>query len=156
MRKRIIDSNQNMSTDSGAWLDLENLAQVEVTSEDAAYPIEAALIPRTGSGWRAAEPGPQTLRVLFDQPQKIRRIRLAFQENRQQRTQEFTVRWSSDGGKSYRQIVRQQYNFSPPDTTYELEDYAVDLAAMSVLEVNIVPDISGRHAQASVAELRLA
>jgi hypothetical protein len=50
--------------------------------------------------------------------------------------------------------VRQQYHFSPPGTTREFEDYAVDLAEVMVLELKIVPD-SGGEAQASVAQFRI-
>jgi hypothetical protein len=52
--------------------------------------------------------------------------------------------------------VRQQYNFSPPGMTREFEDYAVDLAGVTALELRIVPDISGGDARASVAQLRIA
>jgi hypothetical protein len=37
-------------------MDIDLLAEVGITSEDANYPIESALIPGTGLGW-AAEPG---------------------------------------------------------------------------------------------------
>jgi len=157
MRKRIIKQDtQGVSADDQNWLDLECLAQVEVTSEDAAHPIESALIPSVGSGWRAEQPGQQTVRLLFDKPMRIRCIRLVFQENEQERTHEFVLRWSSDGGQSYQEIARQQYNFSPPDTTSEFEDYAVELDGLTELELSIVPDISGGCARASVAQLRLA
>jgi hypothetical protein len=96
------------------------------------------------------------VRLLFDQPQKVRRMRLVFQELNQPRTQQFVLRWSPDGGQSYREVVRQQYNFSPPDTTSETEDYIVDLDGVTVLELNIVPDISGGPARAWLSELRLA
>jgi len=120
MRKRIINQGaEGASTADKHWLDLEGLAQAEVSSEDAAHPIESALIPNTGSGWRAAQPGKQTVRLLFDKPQKIRSIRLVFQEIEQERTHEFVLRWSSDNGQSCREIARQQYNFSPPGTTRE-------------------------------------
>jgi hypothetical protein len=79
-----------------------------------------------------------------------------FHEDEQQRTHEFLLRWSSDGGRFYREIARQQYNFSPPDNTREIEDYEVDLVGLTVLEVSISPDISGGSARASIAELRLA
>jgi len=157
MRKRIIKQDtQGVSADDQNWLDLECLAQVEITSEDAAHPIESALIPSTGSGWRAKQPGQQTIRLLFDKPMRIRRIRLVFQENEQERTHEFVLRWSSDGGKSYREIARQQYNFSPPGTNLEFEDYTVDFDGLTALELSIVPDISGGSAFASVAQIRLA
>jgi hypothetical protein len=156
MRKRVVNERTNVapSTDQ-EWLALEDLAEVEVTSEDPAHPIESALIP-SGTGWRSAEPGRQTVRVLFDEPQKIRHIRLAFKEDKQPRTQEFVLRWSPDGGRSYRDVVRQQYNFSPPGNARELEDYTVQLDGVTVLELIMIPDISGGPARASLAELRLA
>jgi len=132
------------------------LAQVELTSEDAAHTIESALIPKARPGWRAALPGEQVIRLLFDEPQRIRRIRLLFREDQLERTQEFVLGWSPDGGKSYREIVRQQYNFSPPDGAREVEDYAVDLDGVTALELRIVPDISGGDARASLDELSLA
>lgn len=156
MRKRIINQRTpDVMPSNPQWLNLERLAQVEVTSEDPALSIESALIPDTGPGWRAAQPGKQTVRLLFDEPQKIRRVHLLFQENDQERTQEFLLRWSPDRGQSYREIVRQQYHFSPPGTTDEREEYNVDLDGVTALELSIVPDISGAFACASLAELRL-
>lgn len=157
MRKRIINQNpQNVSPIGESWIDLQCLAQVELTSEDAAHPIEAALIPGFGSGWRAAQAGEQTIRLLFDEPRRVRRIQVVFQEDQQARTQEFMLQWSPDAGQSYREIVRQQYNFSPPGMTREIEDYAVDLVGVTVMELKIVPDISKGDARASVAQLRIA
>jgi hypothetical protein len=138
------------------WLDLENLAEAEVTSEDASHPIESALKPGEGPGWRASESGQQTVRLLFDKPLQVRHIRLVFKEDEQDRTHEFVLRWSSDDGRSYREIVRQQYNFSSPYNTLEIEEYAVDLDGLTALELSIVPDISGGLARASVAQLCLA
>ena len=157
MRKRIIGHGpREVSAAEPGWLDLERLAQVEITSEDADYPIESALIPGTGSGWRAAQPGEQTIRLLFDEPLRLKRIHLVFSEDEQERTQEFVLRWSPDGGQSYREIVRQQYNFSPPEAAREVEDYNLDLDGVTALELKIVPDISGGGARASLAQLRLA
>jgi hypothetical protein len=96
------------------WLNLECLTQIEVTSEDAGHPIESALVHAGDQGWRAEGPGEQTIRLLFDEPVKLRRVRLVFREEVQGRTQEFVLRWSPDGGRTYREIVRQQYIFSPP------------------------------------------
>jgi len=157
MRKRIIIQHpQRFSSDEQRWLDLPHLARVELTSEDSAYPIEAALFPGAESGWRAAQFGAQTIRLLFDEPQDVRRIQLLFQEDHETRTQEFLLRCSQTMHSSYQEIVRQQYHFSPPGTTREFEDYAVDLAEVTVLELNIVPDISGGEAHASVAQFRIA
>ena len=157
MLKRIIGQDtQDVSPSIHHWLNVDALAQVEVTSEDAAHPIESALLPGTESGWRAAQPGPQTVRLVFDQPLRIKRLHLEFHEDEFERSQQFVLRWSSNGGQSYREIVRQQYNFSPPATTSECEDYPVDLDGVTTIELSIVPDISGGPARASLAQLRLA
>ncbi len=157
MRKRIINrDSQQVSPINGSWLDLERIAQVEITSEERAYPIESALIPNTGEGWRAEEPGEQPIHILFDEPLSLRRIRLLFSEEMQARTQEFVLRFSQDGGVSYQEIVRQQYHFSPPSTTREVEDYRVNLDGITPLELRMVPDISGGSACASLIQLCLA
>jgi len=157
MRKRIINQNaQEESSTNQRWLDLERLAQVEITSEDSTHPIEAALKPGTEQSWRASQPGEQVIRLLFDEPQELKRIYLVFSEETQERTQEFVLQWSPDGGQSYREIVRQQYNFSPPETSQEVEDYHVDLNGVTALELRIVPDISRGSAYASLSQLSLA
>ena len=157
MRKRVIKpAAREVATPDQEWLDVEQLAQVEVSSEDAAHPVESALVPGNGSGWRAARPGEQTLRLVFDKPQRLTRIWLLFIEPDTARTQEFVLRWSPDGGRSFREIVRQQWNFGPPETIREAEDYRVDLSGVTVLELAIVPDKSGGEARASLAQCRLA
>ena len=157
MRKRIIDQVQkNPISPDQDWLNVEGLMEVEITSEDAAHPIESALLPGRASGWRAAGPGKQTIRLLFTHPQRLRRIWMNFEEPAAERTQEYVVRWSPDSGQSFQEIVRQQWNFSPQGTTNETEDHHVDLQAVTVLELSIIPDISGGNAFASLAQLRLA
>lgn len=157
MRKRIIGSSQqdNACPDQD-WLNVDGIADVEVTSEDAAHPIESALLPGPASGWRAAGPGKQTIRLLFSQPQPLRRIWLNFVEPHSERTQEYVLSWSADGGKSFREIVRQQWNFSPQGAHSETEDHHVELPAVTVLELSVIPDTGGGNAIASLAQLRLA
>jgi hypothetical protein len=156
MRKRIVDIEpQPATTPIQTWLDIEHLAQVEVTSENAEHPIESALVADSGTGWRAAAAGEQLIRLQFDSPQKLSCIRLQFIEETQQRTQEFVLKWSSDGGISWHNIVRQQYQFSPPDTVSELEDYHVELNSVTTLELRITPEISG-GAYATLAQMRVA
>jgi hypothetical protein len=135
---------------------LDKLADVEITSESVAHPIEAALLHERAEGWRAAEPGEQTIRLLFAHPQPVKRIWLSFVEPDSDRTQQYVVRWSPDHGRSFREIVRQQWNFSRSGATSETEDHRVDLPEVTVLELSIVPDISGGAAVASLAQLRLA
>ena len=154
MRKRIpTPARDSIPPQEKVWLDLNKIAQVEITSEDPASPIDDALVSGTKSGWTAAQSGEQTLRLLFDEARKLSHIHLAFNENSHERTQEFVLSWSADG-VAFHDIVRQQYNFSPPMT--EIEDYDVNLEGVTALQLKITPDISGGAAIASLAELLLA
>lgn len=157
MEKRIID---DISPDSErsvtSWLNLEELADVEVTSESSEHPIEAALLPVNGRGWRAGKPGTQTVRLLFKKPQDLHRIHLIFLETAIKRTQEYVLRWSGDNSGTWREIVRQQWNFSPDGNTRETEDHMVQLSGATGLELIITPDISGERAFASLEKLRVA
>lgn len=158
MRKRIIApvQQETMHPDQ-KWLNLDALAEVEITSEDIAHPIESALmLSEEARGWRASEPGIQTIRLLFDKPQRIQRILLRFMETRTERTQEFVLRWSPDDVQSFQEIVRQQWNFNSQGSNSETEDYHVDLPRVKVLELVITPDISGGQSFASLMQLRLA
>jgi hypothetical protein len=83
-------------------------------------------------------------------------ISLAFEESKTSRTQEFALRWSPDRGHSFREIVRQQWNFSSPDATHETEDYSVELSGVTLLDLIIDPDKGNRKARASLLSLRLA
>ena len=156
MRKRIGSQPQRESPAANSgWLDLEAVAQVEVTSEDTAHPIESALLPVGATGWRAESPGEQTIRLLFEVPQTLRRIRLLFREEKEARTQEFVLRWSPMVDGSSRDIVRQQYHFSPSGATEEFEEYRVELEDVVALELTIIPNLSG-GSYASLMQLRLA
>ena len=158
MRKRIIQQIQPdaSASDEDGWLKIEELAEVEVTSEDTAHPIESALLPNYGTGWRAAEPGKQSVRLIFARPQQVGRIQLTFLEPTAERTQEYVLRWSSNGGRSYQEIVRQQWNFSPQGATSEREEHNVSLLEVTILEISIIPDVTGRTAFASMSQFRLA
>ena len=153
MNKRTINS---VLPTHHKWLSVEVLADVEITSEDPCRPIESALLLGRGSGWRAAEPGTQTIRIIFTHPQPLRQIWLNFHEPEVERTQEYVLRWSPDRGQSFQEIVRQQWNFSPHGSTSETEDHHVDLPAVTVLELTVIPNISRSNAWASLAQLRLA
>jgi len=157
MRKRLITPIPQVGTpDDEGWLDLARAAVVEVTSEAKDYPVESALVAGEMRGWRAGESGIQTIRLIFDHAQRVTRIALAFEEIETPRTQEFALRWSPDGGRSFREIVRQQWNFSPPNTIHEVEQYQFDLSGVTVLELIIVPDITRGSALASLKSLRLS
>ena len=157
MRKRVLDSVPLPSdaADGRGWLDLQELAEVEVTSEADGYPVESAFSFGAGPGWRAASLGKQQIQLIFDQPQSIQRMRLEFSESEVARSQEFTVRWSGGPDEPLKEIVRQQWNFSPDGSTVESEEYAVDLKAVSILELTIDPDRGAGEALAQLTDWRL-
>ena len=159
MRKRLTSEAAASPPDTpraDEWLDLENLARVEVSSEDAAHPVEEALLTRQDEGWRAAHSGEQTIRIIFDRPQRIRHIVLVFEEKHVERNQEFVLRWRREGARDFRDIARQQWNFSPSGSVREVESYRVDLVDADELALTIVPERSGGPARASLAEWRMA
>lgn len=157
MKKRTIDSVPTTTlSPNHEWLDVEALEDVEVTSEHPSHPIESALLSDWGTGWQAAGPGRQTIRINFTHPQPLQQIRLEFYEPEVERTQEYVLRWSPDHGRSFQEIVRQQWNFNPHGSTSETEDHHVNLPAVTLLELSIIPDISRGNAVASLARLRLA
>jgi hypothetical protein len=103
MRKRVLGSDPllNDPPDGCEWLKLQELAEIEVTSEADGYPTESAFNFGAGLGWRAALPGKQRIRLVFDQPQSIKRVRLRFNEPEVARTQEFSVQWSGGAGDPF-------------------------------------------------------
>jgi hypothetical protein len=156
MRKRIIDAStiQDSSTEE-SWIDLAGVADVELTSEDPDHPFEFALASGNECGWRAAAPGEQTIRLIFDTPQHLRRIFLEFADADTERTQQFVLWYASDAGSSREEILRQQWNFSPQGSTSEIEDYRVQIADVSMLALTITPDLAGGPARASLLQWRV-
>ena len=161
MRKTLID--QKMPNDPSApqdtWLDIDSLATVQITSEDPQFPIDNALKTDATTGWRASTKGPQFIRLNFDSPTAIRRIHLHFVEREAERSQEIAIYTASSGG-DLRETVRQQFTFSPGGSTEEVEDYTVNLSAITTLELRIDPDRAHdpTHSQniATLQSLRLA
>src|ERR1017187_617915 len=133
MRKRLITPiHEDAPHLDEGWLDLDRAAVVEVTSEEKEYPVDAALVSGEKLGGRAADSGPQTVRLIFDKPQRLTRIALVFEESETERTQEFVLRWSPDGGRSFQEIVHQEANGRPPKGIGESEEYQVALSVVTV------------------------
>ncbi|HEY4365111.1 MAG TPA: hypothetical protein VGN17_29380 [Bryobacteraceae bacterium] len=158
MRKTLVDPITLNQTAPGheAWLDVGRISRVALTSEDPGFPIESVFRPEASSGWRAGGKGEQAIRLTFEPPQRIQRIWLRFIETEAKRTQEISLRWRSEPHGGMREIVRQQWNFSPRGSTMEVEDFKVDLEGVSVLELTIIPDLSSREFVASLAEWYIA
>jgi Anaphase-promoting complex, subunit 10 (APC10) len=159
MRKSIISTSTAAAMPTNEqWRDLERIARVEISSEDAAFPIEHALGHKQTTGWRAAGTGPQVIRLHFDEPLNIRRLHLHFVERTAERSQEFAV--YAGTGTELKEVVRQQWTFSPHGSTDEIEDYSVSLSGITTLELRIDPDRSHDPKQsrefASLGSLKLA
>lgn len=158
LHKTIISDNTSRTSESDTWLDIEALAAVEITSEDNSFPIENALRREKPTGWRAATVGPQVIRLQFNAPQTIRRIRVHIVEKLAERSQEFLLKALANG--EWREIARQQWNFSPNGTTEEIEDYRVELNEVTAVELRIDPDRSHEPAMsqhvATIESLQVA
>ena len=159
MRKSIVSPSAATATPiSDLWRDLERIARVEISSEDPSFPIEHALGKKETTGWRAAETGPQLIRLHFDEPLNIKRLRLHFVDKTAERSQEFAVYAGS--GAELKEVVRQQWSFSPNGSTEEIEEYTVNLSGITTLELRIDPDRSHDPKQsqnyASLQSLKLA
>src|SRR5260370_39791080 len=137
---------------SDLWRDLERIARVEISSEDERFPIEHALGKKETTGWRAAGTGPQLIRLHFDEPLNIKRLRLHFVDRATERSQEFAV--FAGSGSELKEIVRQQWTFSPYGSTEEVEDYTLSLTGITTLELKIDParshDPNKRQADAAL------
>jgi len=157
MRKCLITpARQSDRHSDRGYLVLDEVASVEVTSEAEDFPVEGALTGGGQQGWQADAPGSQTIRLRFDTAQTIHFIRLVFREEKSARTQEFVLRWLPAQGADWKDIVRQQWNFSPPHTVVECEEYSVDLGSVAALELTINPDISRVGVLASLERWQLS
>jgi hypothetical protein len=155
VRKTILGHDDHAATSSSKeWFGIEAIAGIGVTSEADGAPVENVLYPGSETGWRAGEPGPQIIRITFSGPTNIRRIQLIFRESQFARTQEVALRCTLAGGKR-REVIRQQWTFSPQGSTEEVEDYRVTLDDVVVLELAIIPDISNGGVHASLVHLRI-
>ena len=143
--------------EAGEWLDIDKIAVAEISSEDLGFPVDDALAGTATAGWRAAGTGPQRIRLLFDEPQTIRRIQLHFVDKDSERSQEFAL--FAMVGDELREVARQQWNFSN-GSPEEIEDYKVTLDGVKALELRIDPDRSHDPKQskhvASLRRLRIA
>ena len=138
--------------------DIAALATVWVTSEAADYPIDNVFDSHRGPGgsrWVAETPGPQRLLLAFDAPQILRTLRLEVEERDVSRTQELSVAISRDGGHTYQTLLRQEYNFSPPGTTFEREEWALPAEGVTHLQLVITPDKGGASCHATLTTLAL-
>jgi hypothetical protein len=158
LRKQIVPRRPGESASLEGGISIPDIATVQVTSEQADHPIDHAFDHRRGPGgsrWIAGEAGEQTVILLFDTPQTIRKIGLEVEELAVSRTQEVSVSVSSDEGRTYRELIRQEFTFSPPGTSFERELWSVSAEGVTHLRLDIKPDKGGRVGRATLTSLTL-
>jgi len=158
LRKQILPRPPVESTSFEAGIPVAEVGTVQVTSEQGNHPIDNVFDNRQGPGgsrWIADGPGEQTLILVFDSPQTIRKVSLEVEELWVSRTQELSVSVSSDGARTYRELVRQEFTFSPPSTSFEREVWSVAAEGVTHLRIDIKPDKGGRVAQATLTSLSI-
>ena len=134
-------------------------ATVVASSEVQGHPVSQIFDENRGPGgtqWIAGEPGDQTLNIAFHKPVTIRRITVEIEEREVARTQELQVSISSDGGQTYRELQRQEFNFSPDGATWQCEDWAVMASHVTHLRLFIRPDKGRQDVFAKLTSLVLA
>src|SRR5262245_4948589 len=158
LRKHLLtDHPVERAAEPGAT-DITALATVWITSEATDYPIDNAFDGHHGPGgsrWVAGAPGPQRLLLVFDTPQTLRVLHLEVEERDVSRTQELHLAISRDGGHTYQTLLRQEYTFSPPGTTFEREEWAFPVEGVTHLQLVITPDKGGALCHATLTTLVL-
>src|SRR5262245_14260026 len=158
LRKQILKGPPAVPVPVPGEIEVAAVATVLVTSESPGHPVDHAFDGRRGPGasrWIAGETGEQELILAFDAPQTIRQVGLEVEEPEIARTQELHLSTSCDGGQTYRELLRQEYNFSPPGTTFERERWAVTAERVTHLRLAIRPDKGGKPGRATLTSLTL-
>jgi hypothetical protein len=158
IRKQIIGPFAAPPAPTPGEIDVAAVATVLVTSEDTSHPVDHAFDNHGGPGgtrWIAGEPGEQTLILVFDAPQAIRRVALEVEEPGVARTQELQLAFSTDGGRTYREVLRQEYNFSPAGAMFEREDWTLNAEGVTHMRLVIRPDKGHKPCRATITSLLL-
>ena len=157
LRKQLLTTD-SVPTARALERDITTIATVLVTSEDPDHPVDHVFDGQRGPGasrWIAAQSGEQRLILAFDAPQTIQKLRVEIDEPDVNRTQEMDVSISTDGGRTYRELLRQEYTFSPPGTSHEHEEWTVNAGGVSHLQLRIKPDKGGKACRATLTSLTL-
>jgi F5/8 type C domain-containing protein len=158
IRKRLMSGPSSTPPERPGEIDIARQATLTYSSEDPDHPLEYLIDGHCGRGatrWAGARPN-ETERIVleFDQAQRISRLVYEVEEGRQERTQEVRVEVSSDHSRTYRQVLAQDYTFSPQGATFQHEDLRLDLSTITHVSLTIVPD-KGGPGVATLTSLRL-
>lgn len=151
------DSAPQAPPAAGGGLDIGALATALISSEAGGHPVENMFDGRPDTRWLAADAGEQTLILAFDAAQPLSRVALTIEERRDTRVQELDLAVSTDGGRAWRELVRQEFNFSPGGATVEAEDWRLPPGLLAThLRLRIRPDKGGGACRATVTSLTLS
>jgi hypothetical protein len=158
LRKQVLTTRPTVPAPRTSEKDIAAIATVLVTSEHPDHPIDHAFDGQRGpraSRWIAGQPGEQMLILAFDAPQTIHKVRVEIDEPDVDRTQEMDVSISIDGGQTYRELLRQEYTFSPPGTSRECEEWTFNACGVTHLQLRIKPDKGDKPCRATLTTLAL-
>ena len=158
VRKHLIGEHSSTAEETSGEIDISRHATLAYSSEDPNHPLEHLIDGRCGLGgtrWASARPNATERIVLeFDHPQRISRLVYEVEESGHARTQQVRVEVSADDGRTYRQVLAQDYTFSPQGATFQHEDLRLELPTITRLRLTIVPNKDGSGV-ASLTSLRL-
>jgi F5/8 type C domain len=158
MRKRLMSEEVSMCAERPGEIDIASLATVAYSSEDPGYPLEHLIDGRCGRGgtrWTSARPNTtERIELELEPAQRISRLVYEVEECCVERTQEVRVEISTNHGRTYRQVLAQDYTFSPQGATFQHEELQLDLPAVTQSRLTIVPNKGGAGV-ASLTSLRL-
>jgi hypothetical protein len=144
-------------TDVGR-LPLGALAEVRASSEDKDHAIVLAFDDGDGPGstfWKAGDPGEQTITVAFREACRLSKVSIQVEEREVTRTQEVQLAVSTDGGLTYRELLRQEFTFSPNGATWEEERWTVPDDRLTHVRLVIKPDKGRRDMYATLTSFGL-
>lgn len=158
LRKRQLGSDPATSVSDADEIDIASCATIAYSSEDPARPVEHLFDACSGPGgtrWISARRNTtEQIVVEFDRPQTISRLLYEVEETERERTQEVRVEVSEDAGRTYRQVLVQEYTFSPTGATYQRQENSFNPVHASSLRLTIVPNKNGAGT-AALTSLRL-
>jgi len=158
LRKRILAEHPMEPVPPMDLWDVPSRATVLVTSEASDHPVDHLFDTLGGPGgsrWVAGTDGEQTLILAFDQPQSVRQVGIEAEERERSRTQVLCVSFSADGGRTYRDRIQQEFNFSPSGATFQRETWAMPAEGVTHLRVTVRPDKGDAPGRASLTALTL-
>ena len=158
IRKRLMSEQSSRPPERPGEIDIASHATLVYSSEDPEHPLEHLIDGNCGRGatrWASARPNTtEHILLEFDHLQRISRLVYEVEECWQPRTQEVRVEVSSDHGRTYRQVLAQEYTFSPQGATFQHEDLRLDLPTITHLSLTIVPN-KGGSGVATLTSLRI-